>query len=136
MTQSLRHRYVIRKMTGITVEQDVITYRGIWRHDNDSYEYYVINFNYVIVTLCENAVQTSWLNWFFTRNQPQQVFFVMKWLILYDSYTMSHHIYDVMITQWFWYDVIITLSFRNTQNDSYHYITICNDRWRHMRHMT
>ena len=51
---------------------------------------------------------TSWFNWFFKRNQPQQIFFAMKWLILYDSYNMSHHIYDVMITQWFWYDVSIT----------------------------
>ena len=50
-------------------------------------------------------------------------FFVMNWLILYDSYNMSHHIYDVIIAQWFWYDVIITQSIRNIQNDSYHHRT-------------
>ena len=50
---------------------------------------------------------TSWLNWFFTLNHGKQ-FYAILWHILYDSYNMSHLIYNVMMTQWFRYYVIMT----------------------------
>ena len=38
-------------MTHIPVEQFFITYEGIWAHQNDSWKYNVIDFDYVIITL-------------------------------------------------------------------------------------
>jgi len=69
--------------------------------------------------------------------QPESIrktiFLAILWLILHDSYNMSHYIYYVMLLKCIAYNVIITSSLRKTKSDSYHRGTICNDQWRHMR---
>ena len=53
-----------------------------------------------------------------------KIVFKTCWLILHDSYYMSCYIYNVMVTQWLRYNVIITSSLINKKNDSYHRGTI------------